>query len=409
MAYGKGRLWVARENSYVGGDIVGGDGTLESVLKFTENTFLAEGGSFYVPSSQGDCRGITGLAFASNLDTTLGQGELLVFTSSSIFAFDAPIDRLTWKNLNYPIQKFALGDYGSMSQESIVSLNGDLMFRGRDGIKSFILARRDFQQVWGNTPIDNEETRALQYDDQSLLYQTSAVKFDNRMLMTIGPTNSDRGIVHRGLAVLDFDLVSGLKDKAPPSWEGVWTGVKWLRLHTVVVNGQQACFAFGVDESGGIGLWEITTGDRYDNDIVPINWIGESRLFGYEKKLTKKKLNNMELWIENAVDTFSTQAYYRSDGRRCWSKWSKYTDCAKSSSCDDPDDYCGLIPHQPQVRNRVVFNQPRTEDCGVEGPHNIGYEHQVRLENKGSFVIKTLRLSADQLPEGIGSNVSTCP
>ena len=71
MAYGKGRLWVANGSEYYGGDLVYGDPAYgrDSVIRFTENTFLNEGGAFAVSNGP-----ITGLAFGANLDTSLGLG-----------------------------------------------------------------------------------------------------------------------------------------------------------------------------------------------------------------------------------------------------------------------------------------------------------------------------------------------
>ena len=112
MAYGKGRLWVASGSEYYGGDLVYGDPAYgrDSVIRFTENTFINEGGAFAVSSGP-----ITGLAFAANLDTSLGDGDLLVFTPTATYAFNAPVDRDIWKDLNYPIQRFALLNFGSFN------------------------------------------------------------------------------------------------------------------------------------------------------------------------------------------------------------------------------------------------------------------------------------------------------
>lgn len=404
MAYGKGRLWVARGRSYVGGDLVGSDGTAASALRFTENTYLNEGGSFYVPSQQGDCSGITAMAFGSNIDTTLGQAELLVFTEGSIFSFDAPVDRTVWKDLRYPLQRFALLDFGAMSQDSVVPVNGDLFFRSRDGIKSFIYARRDFQQSWGNTPIDSEETRAFTNDNERQLWASSGCKFDNRLLMTVGPYRHDRGIVHRGLATLDFNLISQLREKKPPAWEGVWTGVKILAVHSCVYQGEESCFIIGVDSTDSIGIWRLTKSDPFDDGITPIKWILETRMFDYQSKVMSKRLYGMELWWDKQIGSVALTARYRSDGEQCWTLWNTVDQCAQSGSCDEPDDdYCGLRPHNPQGRNRIPFLNPPATNTD-NGPSTTGYEHQVRLENTGPFRLKYLRVLAQEIMQPLTGN-----
>jgi hypothetical protein len=404
MAYGKGRLWVATGKSYVGGDIVGGDGTTESVLKFTENTFLNEGGSFYVPSQQGDCSPITSMAFGSNIDTSLGEGDLLVFTANSIFAFDAPADRTVWKDLNYPIQRFALLDYGSLSHESVTTVNGDLFFRAQDGIRSFIFARRDFTQSWANTPISKEVNRAIRYDSDHLLFASSAANFDNRMLMTVGPTQHARGVIHRGFAVLDFDLVSSARGKTSPAWEGVWTGVSILQVHRFRLNGKQVCMFFGVDETGAIGLWEIMKSGEFDDGVVPIQWIMETRSFDYTAPMKRKRLQQCETWIDSVIGELDLTTRFRSDARECWTHWHDYNTCVDRGSCDSDEDYCGIRPLVPGVRNRV--STPIASDSvDADGPVSVGYEHQVRLEITGSARLRRLRVSAESVSDDMGGDI----
>lgn len=406
MAYGKGRLAVAIGKSYVMGDIVGGNGTAENVKNFTENDFINEGGSFYVPSQQGDCAPITALAYGSNLDTSLGEGDLMVFTQGSIFAFSAPVDRTVWKNLQYPIQRFALLDFGAMGQDSVTTVNGDLFFRSQDGIRSFIFARRDFSQSWANTPISGEMDRALNYDNERLLYAGSAVNFDNRLLTTVGPTLHERGVVHRGLAAMDFELVSTMRGRTSPAWEGVWTGVKLLQIHRFRLSGQMVCYAFGVDDTDTIGLWEITTDERFDNGSTPIDWIFETREFNYGAPMARQQLMSGELWIENVLGKLTINSRFRSNGRSCWHQWHRYETCVDKGTCDAPDDYCGIRPIQPGVRNRIGFAQAGNA-CDADGPVAIGCGHQARIEVKGSCTIKRLRVSAEPKPEGVFGEV-TC-
>jgi hypothetical protein len=99
-AYGNGRLWVASGSQYAAGDLVGsssGDAyinRIDAVLKFTENDYLNEGGSFATPTNAGP---ITALSVMSALDTGVGEGDLIVFTRNSAFATTVPTDRTVWK------------------------------------------------------------------------------------------------------------------------------------------------------------------------------------------------------------------------------------------------------------------------------------------------------------------------
>ncbi len=130
-AYGWGRIWITLNDrrSFVAGDLVRGpSGTpaldfVDSILKFTENDFLNEGGAFGVPFNAGL---ITGMQFLATQDTSLGIGVLLVGTTNMVFSVNAPVDRTTWKNLQYPIQTVSLLDYGPQGARSTVSVNGDM-------------------------------------------------------------------------------------------------------------------------------------------------------------------------------------------------------------------------------------------------------------------------------------------
>lgn len=391
MAFGKGRLWVAQGSKYFGGDLINGNPALgtDSVLGFTENTYLNEGGSFWVSGGP-----ITGLSFAANTDSANGVGDLLVFTPSNIFAFDAPVDRTVWKNLDYPIQRYGLLNFGALSQESIVSMNGDLVFRAQDGVRSYIIARRDFSQ-WGNTPISRQITRALKYDTTERLYQTSAVNFDNRMLMTVGPQHvNNRGIYHEGLVVMDYHLVSGMGRKLDPVWEGVWTGLRILSVVTVQVDNVDRCYIFALSEDDKIELWELTKDAAFDFDgstDVATEWTYETKSFTFNTPNNKKDLIGMDQWYDKLMGQMDMTLYYRADLESCWNKWGTWSDCAIYKDCLDAEYPSCQTPlnYQGVVRNELSFPQPPIQvDAQTTGFKSQGFEFQFRAELKGRLRMK---------------------
>ena len=143
----------------------------------------------------------------------------------------------------------SLDRFGAMSQFSIQPINGDLFYRSPDGIRSFILARREFG-TWGNVPISRELSRVMD-DDKSMLHFTSSTLFDNRFLFTVGVIRDRTGAYFQGIGVLDFDLLSSMGQKAAPVYDGIWTGLRVTRLLTGDVRGNTKCLAFAVDEDGG--------------------------------------------------------------------------------------------------------------------------------------------------------------
>lgn len=395
MTYGKGRLWVANGTSYVGGDLAWTDDALGagSIIKFTENTFISEGGAFNVPSQDGSS--ITALSFAANLDTSLGDGDLLVFTNSDVFAFDAPLDRTTWKDLNYPIQRFALLDYGSYAHDSIARVNGDVFFRSRDGIRSLAYARRDFTARWGNTPISSEVDRALRYDTEHLLYAASAVNFDNRLIMTVQPQFSNHGVYHRGFAVMDFDLISGMGQRFPPAWEGVWTGIRPLQVVKTIVNGTERCFTFALNADNVIELWEITKSAPFDwdgSEDVAVRWNFETRSMGFSSAFESKKLEGADFWLDGMQGTIDITAKYRADQNPCWTTWAYASDCATYKDCATGDECHVPAVLRPQVRNRIALPKPPDDADTLNGTlSRFGGEFQFRFEIAGRCKFKKLR------------------
>lgn len=244
MAYGQGRLWIAQGRNFIAGDIVGGP---TGVLKFTENTYLNSGGSFTVPLQTGP---ITAMRFVATPNTALGQGELLIFTASSVTSVNLPTSRDEWKNLSDPIQTIAMINNGAESQRSTILVNGDVFMRSKDGVRSLIQAVRNFTQP-GNLPISREMRRVLRHDTLALLKYGSAVLFDNRMLMTTLSQPLPNSFFHKGLLVMDFDLISGLNDRQPPAWDGLWSGLDIYQLVVGEFEHVERCFAFCRSKTDG--------------------------------------------------------------------------------------------------------------------------------------------------------------
>src|SRR6185295_16706260 len=94
---------------------------------------------------------------------------------------------------------------------SFVLVNTDAWYRSLDGIRSFIMAQRQFNSGPGNTPMSNEIDQFIDSDSEQWLEWGSAVLFDNRLLQTVSPQMTPNGVYHRGLAVLDFTLTSSMR------------------------------------------------------------------------------------------------------------------------------------------------------------------------------------------------------
>lgn len=347
MAYGQGRLWVAQGNSYVASDIYGGT---NGVLKFTENQYLAGGGSFSVPLSAGN---ITAMRFVAAPNTALGQGELVIGTSDMIFTSMVPADRYEWFAVTDPLQRVALINNGAMSHFSTELVNGDVFMRSRDGIRSIIQAVRDFDQL-GNTPISGEMHRVLKHDEARYLQYTSGVLFDNRYLLTSQSSyNSSTGPGFKGLVALDFSTISSMKGKSPPAYDGFWTlditrsgtthNMHFLQLVKGKFDDVERCIAFVRNGDGDTELWELAPdGDEIED--IDVNSSGvkaenkitsevETPSFDFDQIGAAKTLESADLWVDEVTGgTVTFHADFHPDQYPCWMTWQDWSVIAESSS-----------------------------------------------------------------------------
>lgn len=401
MAYVNGRIWYALPNgfSFRATDIVYGDGTRASVLKETENTFLNEGGDFAVPSDSG---GITAMAIPGNPDTSLGQGPLLIFTPRYVFSVNAPVDRDAWKNLNYPIQAISLLTSGALGSRSAITVNGDVFYRAVDGVRSFIIARRSFND-WGNTPISNEVLNVTDNDQTSLLWASSAVVFDNRLLMTSQPRFDSEGVVHKSLLALDFDLITSLRKKFPPAWAGIWTGLDVLQvLKTENAYGDR-CFAIARGSDDTIQIWEITKSDKFDTNLSEtpkkeIQWFIQTRAYNFEVPFGLKRLDSGDIFIDSLEGDVSFNAEYRPDQYPGWLEWADWAECAPVTLCES---LCPLTNFKPQYRPKMRLPTPSDLPCidTISTPGRNLYEVQMMLTITGYCRIKSIRVHAYDVQE----------
>lgn len=411
-----GRIWIVLPDgrTFVAGDLRNTTtlSDFSDILKFTENDFYNEGGTFGVPYNVGK---ITGLQSLATQDTSLGQGNLLVGTRNSVFSVNTPVDRTTWKNLRYPIQTVALIDYGPEAPRCVPQVNGDMWYRSQDGFRSFITARRDIQ-VWGNTPMGREVEPLTELDTENLLYYASGILFDNRFISTVSPFKSDIGVAHRGLAVLNFDLVSSIQGKSLPAWDGAWSGLDVLQLTKGNEGRIEKGFAWVANDTC-LELWEIkrSKDGKYDQTVeyvdnaavitrVPIQSSMETRQMDFESRFNLKELRMADLFIDQIVDNVTVTIKWRPDEYPAWVTWATISFCANVSQCSmqaSEGVVCTIWkPRAAQYAARIRLPKP-PEDCNDIAGITLdrGYEFQFRIEWTGSLRYARFRPNANILSQ----------
>lgn len=414
MSYANARLTVCLADgvSYVVSDIAGGP---TGPLYFTENNFLATDGTFSLPSNMGE---ITSIAPLANLDSTLGQSNVQLFTNEGAVSFNAPFDRTTWQSLTYPISTVSLLGSGPRSDYSVVNVNGDKWYRTDDGINSFIVGRRDMN-MWGQTAMSHEVSLFIENDAENLLDRSAGALYQQWLIQTCKPQFDPlHGVYHMGLVALDFTPITAIGIKEPPAWDGMWTGQKFLQLSTVKVKGKQRCFVFILSATATIQLWELDASIGYDlladGTKQRIRRAIEFKRLSAGNPKELKILDGFELWISELKGTVDFNLFYRPDQYATWFPWQSAQECASECSTEAcaTGDQLNL---QPQYRPRMSFQQPPVVcETGNSNPSDHGYQFQARLEITGECIIESYTLVMRQADEDIWGPcpptvVSVCP
>lgn len=411
--YGLGNSWQALTDgrSFIAGDQVGsssGSPTYQkrdAVLKVSQNTLLNGGGSFIVPGQVGDIRA---MLFASTIDTSLGQGPLIVCTPTTVFSCTVPALRTDWQNVTSPILTESMKGGGGMGQNSTVPFNSDIMMRALVGIRSYIQGRRDFD-VWGNVPISREVDPTLATDDPSLLQFTSGVEFDNRYLLTTSPVQSVLGTYWTELVALNADAISSLRGKAPSVYDGIWDGLNVLQLVKGNFNGVERCFALCVSQDlTKIQLWEILKSADptfQDNNTTPITWEYETPALNFYENDPRRRdffcLKDGEIRVDRLDKTLyeqnitvlhvvTIQSFFRSEQSVDWVPWH--------------NDALTFDPNNPEdlgYRYAIGFGEP--SETVFDEINNLPLRHgstfQFRFIITGHCRIVLHRFKANTVPE----------
>jgi len=319
-------------------------GAASDLLRFTETTYLDEGGSLQVPGFLGK---ITGLIFMPVQDSGAGVGDLLIFCETGVLSLSVAVPRTQWKN-TAGFQRIALASIGSTGQESLTTANGDVFFRSFDGLRTYRNARAEFNS-FGRVPISAEMNAVLEYDTKNMLKNCSSIVFDNRFLFTATPKIDFRGvpsttlrkrpITFSSIVALDFTTLASIGAQRASCYDGFWRGLDVTKLVSGVVDGKPRAFAFCVDYEVNATntLWEITSDIFADEPVnatpIPITSILETRSFQLGSPSEVKKLIRADLWLGSLRGNTDFKIYWRPDEYACWREWHEFSRCATVENC----------------------------------------------------------------------------
>lgn len=410
-AYGLGQNWFSSVDglSFGPSDLVGSSSGSpaynfrDAVLKTTDLDVM---GMFKIPVA-GET--ITAMIFVATLDQALGQGPLQIGVPSGMFSCKAPFTLQDFQGITNavtgdlvtapildPILTKSLVGFGPVAQNSTVLANSDTVFRSFEGVSSLILARRNFSDIGGNTPISREMTRTIEQDRKDLLSYSSAIVFDNRLRMTTSPNVSSQGVFHMGELVLNYDLISSLRGKASPVWDGLWTGNNILQFIQGLFGPESRAFAFTFNITDSqIELYELLpTGDvHFDNGTERIKWVIETPvIFNSDiKTLTDVvRLIDGEMYLSDINGQVDVVVLYRPLFYPCWRPWHSYKICSDMSATNA----------KQQVRYYLGLGEPDPKDCDSinDQPFRESPGFQLRIELTGHCKIWGIRTQSEFVP-----------
>ena len=403
MAFGQGRLFWARRNSneWEAGDIVLG-GEAENALLNTENEFLAEGGSFKLPSALGN---ITGMTFLQQIDTTLGIGPLLVQAEFGIAVYEVGLPRKQWGDGIFG--RVIYQGYGAVNPGCMQHYANELYYLAKDGIRNIQQSRADFETMI-DTPLSREIEVELKRSTPWMHHYCQSMRFDKRLFWTIMPhrheLDSGKSDVHHlGLLAMDFDISSSLREQIKPIFEGVWTGLKYLGLVDGQFDGEERAFAFAL-QAGKTVLHEFSKTSHHDDGRkIPariytkgFNFIKSDK---YEPvtAFDQKVFEHLDLWIEAMKDDVDIDIHYTRDDSPEWYKmgdtWKNYTPYLYKDAPSEKNIPVATARPHPEFQ---TCSSDDTPEKITERNRNVGYFFQLRIDVTGHASIRQGRLKGKQ-------------
>ena len=415
--YGMGRIeTVVNQRDIAFGDLFGshpGPDPGDSIILFTERNFLTEGFDAAIPFEQGVA---TGSSFFPQLDTSTGTGQFLVFSSRGASSFFLSIDRTLWKTSQFQIA--ALLSTGFRGHRSVSIVNEDLWFRADDGVRSYRQARSE-PSGWAHIPLSTNVKQFTDFDTPWLLQYISSMYFDNRVIMTCSPMWNQGRVVHSGLLVMDFDIISSFGQRFKPAWDGHWTmppGITISQVVTGVFNNVTRAFIFGVDTDGMNQLYELSLDDKIDFNVQPIAWELVMRAFDYMKlsqqssSFSESELYDADIWVSQIGSNATMTSFYRPDGYPDWIAWKDFTQEFNMIGTPGAIDPGGNPTIRSGFAPRQSFGKPGDDtDPTTKRRLRRGYLHQVKLNGTGHVVLDRFRIHAQKLVEKSRATVTTTP
>ena len=397
MAYGHGRIFVVvdqvdaatnlGQRFFVAGDILLPN-NVASVLEFTETDYLNTGGALSLPNELGF---ITALGFLRNVQSGNGLGSLIVLCQNGASAFAVNAQRANWSQIDISQVLFRSG--GSQSPYSLISVNNDLMYRGKDGLRTVGYSAASIAGSGAglnNDPISNEVDDILNLDNETDQKYTSMVYSGNRILTTAVGATGDNGHYFKSLVSIDTSVLSSFGQESPPIYDGIWTGLKFLHVMQAKYNDADTVFMLAKDGTSN-KLYYLNESAYVDGSASrPVNRI-YTKSYPFTQQDTIAFSLKQFLWMEVSISDIKGQVtltgYYRPRG---YPLWLSCTTATIEATISDSDSLA-----QRRRKLRIVPTEKSVCDPVTKNNLNIDTDFEFVLQWTGHAKIEKAVFGAD--------------
>ena len=291
----------------------------ERLFRMTEHRVVAQGGCLTLPAELGF---IEAMGLLRGASTGTGVGPLIVFGREGVCAFDVSIPRAQWLSTN--IGQVLFEGAGTRSSRALVTVNDDLAYHDSQGqIRTLRYDKANLAGAGGvlyNTPRSNEMKYWISQSDPLYFEEVSATFVDNRFFWTL---IGEPGATYKALGVLDMIPAYSMSGVEAACYYGAWTGFDFHQVVKARKNQVSYLYAWAKSASGAVHLL------RYDDDAItdpnstPIKSTIVTGFFnlapdGVAMATDVKRLDYVELWLENLKRDTTFEVYYRPRGYAAW-------------------------------------------------------------------------------------------
>jgi hypothetical protein len=396
MAWSGDRLWVASGNRLYAGDI-------DDPLKFTETTYLAEGGSFFMAEP------IVGMSEIPGLTTP----QLAVFTATNAQLFQSGLrDRSIWKDqVSPPFQSNLFPNVGCIAHRSLISQYGLLWWMTSTGLTNFNAAGQ--ARVSSVLAPQDIEMAVSKGNMSPGIDRMASASMENYGLFSV-PSGHKK---NKHTWVLDKAVIAGLGKDTLSTWNSVWTGTYPVEWATGPVDNVQRIFHVSQDDDGVNRLWEAFISDRHDNESPITCYVETKTHIDFGPKATGLDLKRFRFaevtFCEIKGEVTGTIYWSGTHGR--YKKIAEFVfeaaigELAEGVDVTEGTPIYGWAPQSRTIRtpelNAVKMAESACSSCGAEGDRadNIDTGFSLLIVWSGRAALRSYRIFADPEQEkGVG-------